>query len=84
MSFSSGSLGLHTSFIFVYGSSVSLKEKKNHFFRFGTPIAGPGGQINNMKLKSSGGPRWRRVVFKISGAALAGTTQNNIDPKVHM
>lgn len=37
-----------------------------------------------MKLKSSGGPRWRRVVFKISGAALAGTTQNNIDPKVHM
>ncbi|XP_031103643.1 uncharacterized protein LOC116007176 [Ipomoea triloba] len=52
--------------------------------RFGTPIAGPGGQINNMKLKSSGGPRWRRVVFKISGAALAGTTQNNIDPKVAM
>nr|GMD44892.1 uridylate kinase [Ipomoea batatas] len=60
------------------------RKKKNHFFRFGTPIAGPGGQINNMKLKSSGGPRWRRVVFKISGAALAGTTQNNIDPKVAM
>ncbi|KAL3642649.1 hypothetical protein CASFOL_013464 [Castilleja foliolosa] len=28
--------------------------------------------------------RWRRVVFKISGGALAGTSPNNIDPKVAM
>ncbi|PRQ54073.1 putative UMP kinase [Rosa chinensis] len=26
--------------------------------------------------------KWRRVVFKVSGAALAGTAANNIDPKV--
>jgi uridylate kinase len=29
-------------------------------------------------------PKWRRVVFKISGVALAGTGPNNIDPKVAM
>lgn len=44
-----------------------------------TPI--PTGQINNVKAKPN--PRWRRVVFKISGVALAGTGQNNIDSKVY-
>lgn len=83
MSFSSGSLGLRPSLIFLC-MDHQLHYLKNSFFRFGTAITGPGGQINNMKLKSSSGPRWRRVVFKISGAALAGTTQNNIDPKVYM
>lgn len=55
--------------------------------RYGTAVAGPSGQI--VKSKSSVGPRWRRVVLKISGAALAGATQktndpNNVDPKVAM
>lgn len=36
----------------------------------------------NIKSKSLTNPRWRRVVFKISGAALAGTVPQNIDPKV--
>lgn len=50
-------------------------------------MAGPCGQI--VKSKSSIGPRWRRVVLKISGAALAGATPNtndpnNIDPKVNL
>lgn len=37
-----------------------------------------------MKTKSlSNPPRWRRVVFKISGAALAGNDPQNVDPKVH-
>lgn len=43
----------------------------------------PVGQINNVKSKSISNPRWRRVVFKISGAALAGTGPHNIDPKVY-
>lgn len=47
----------------------------------------PSGQI--VKAKSSMSPRWRRVVLKISGAALAGMTPNtndanNIDPKVNL
>lgn len=40
------------------------------------------GQMNNMKPKSTANHRWQRVVFKISGAALAGTAPNNIDSKV--
>ncbi|KAF6146790.1 hypothetical protein GIB67_007504 [Kingdonia uniflora] len=40
------------------------------------------GLVNNLKSKSSPNPRWRRVVFKISGAALAGNGSQNIDPKV--
>ncbi|KAL1193936.1 Uridylate kinase PUMPKIN [Cardamine amara subsp. amara] len=42
----------------------------------------PGVQINNVKSKATSNPRWRRVVLKISGAALACTGPNNIDPKV--
>ncbi|CAL1386924.1 unnamed protein product [Linum trigynum] len=38
---------------------------------------------NNLKPKSMPNLKWRRVVFKISGAALAGNCQN-IDPKVAM
>ncbi|MBA0833367.1 hypothetical protein Goarm_017687 [Gossypium armourianum] len=41
----------------------------------------PVGQMITMKSKS---PKWRRVVFKISGAALACTGPPNIDPKVAM
>ncbi|CAI0410764.1 unnamed protein product [Linum tenue] len=36
---------------------------------------------NSLKSKSMPNLKWRRVVFKISGAALAGNCQN-IDPKV--
>ncbi|KAJ8537709.1 hypothetical protein K7X08_014249 [Anisodus acutangulus] len=55
--------------------------------RYGTAVPSPSGQI--VKSKSSMGPRWRRVVLKISGAALAGATPNtndpnNLDPKVAM
>ncbi|KAF2545400.1 hypothetical protein F2Q70_00023701 [Brassica cretica] len=42
----------------------------------------PGVQINNVKSKATSNPRWRRVVLKISGAALACTGPNNIDPKI--
>lgn len=42
----------------------------------------PGVQINNVKSKATSNPRWRRVVLKISGAALACTDPNNIDPKI--
>lgn len=42
----------------------------------------PGVQLSNVKSKVTSNPRWRRVVLKISGAALACTGPNNIDPKV--
>lgn len=50
--------------------------------RYGTTAVSPGAQINSIKSKSTTSARWRRVVFKISGGALAGTAQQNIDPKV--
>ncbi|XP_043705541.1 uridylate kinase-like, partial [Telopea speciosissima] len=51
-------------------------------YRYGISTPSPGGLPNNMKSKSLTNHRWRRVVFKISGAALAGTVPQNIDPKV--
>uniref|UniRef100_A0A5B7ATS9 UMP kinase n=1 Tax=Davidia involucrata TaxID=16924 RepID=A0A5B7ATS9_DAVIN len=62
------------------GSANSLRPSK----RYGITTPSPSGQINNIKSKSSTNPRWRRVVFKISGAALSGTSPHNIDPKVAM
>ncbi|KAL0333430.1 UNVERIFIED_CONTAM: Uridylate kinase [Sesamum angustifolium] len=67
------------------GVSYSTRQSK----RLGTITNSPGGQINSVKSKPSNSLRWRRVVFKISGAALAGSAPNsvdpnNIDPKVAM
>ncbi|CAA0830370.1 aspartate/glutamate/uridylate kinase family protein [Striga hermonthica] len=62
------------------GSSYSARQSKS---RLGTLVANPVGQVMNVK-KASTNLRWRRVVFKISGGALSGTTPNNIDPKVAM
>ncbi|KAK9921130.1 hypothetical protein M0R45_029656 [Rubus argutus] len=44
-------------------------------------ITSPASQMNKQPKISL---KWRRVVFKISGAALAGTAANNIDPKLTM
>ncbi|XP_024031900.1 uncharacterized protein LOC21395978 isoform X1 [Morus notabilis] len=52
--------------------------------RYATTTASSAGQMNNMKPKSITAPKWRRVVFKISGAALSGAAPNNIDSKVVM
>lgn len=62
------------------GSASLLRHSK----RYGTATSSAGGQIVSLKSKSTTNPRWRRVVFKISGAALAGTGSHNIDPKVAM
>ncbi|KAJ4969622.1 hypothetical protein NE237_002721 [Protea cynaroides] len=59
-------------------SSSILRQNKRH----GISTPSPGSLLNNMKSNSMTNPRWRRVVFKISGAALAGTAPQNIDPKV--
>ncbi|GER45410.1 homeodomain-like [Striga asiatica] len=61
------------------GSLYPARQSK----RLGTLAANLVGQVMNPK-KASTNLRWRRVVFKISGGALAGTTPNNIDPKVAM
>ncbi|KAF8042545.1 hypothetical protein BT93_A1008, partial [Corymbia citriodora subsp. variegata] len=61
-------------------SATSVKQSK----RYAVVTPCQGNPVNNIKSKSLSSPRWRRVVFKISGAALAGTGQNNIDPKVAM
>lgn len=66
--------------VVVAGSSNPVRQSK----RYGTGTPSTGGQTVNIKSKSLGNPRWRRVVFKISGAALAGTVPQNIDPKVAM
>ncbi|GFZ10775.1 aspartate/glutamate/uridylate kinase family protein [Actinidia rufa] len=62
----------------VAGTSNSVRQSK----RYGTATPSPGGQIIALKSKPLTNPRWRRVVFKISGTALAGTVPQNIDPKL--
>lgn len=64
----------------IVASGNMLRQSK----RFAMASPSPVGQMNNVKSKSISNPRWRRVVFKISGAALAGTGPHNIDPKVAM
>lgn len=49
------------------------------FSRNANAITSPASQMNKQPKICL---KWRRVVFKISGAALAGTAANNIDPKV--
>ncbi|KAF5473769.1 hypothetical protein F2P56_005730 [Juglans regia] len=61
------------------GSSASTPRQTK---RSTIAMPGPVGQVNNVKPKSISNPRWRRVVFKVSGVALAGSGPNNIDPKV--
>ncbi|GMY25085.1 Uridylate kinase [Fagus crenata] len=61
------------------GSSATTPRQSK---RSAIAMPGPVGPIINVKSKSMSNPRWRRVVFKVSGVALAGTGPNNIDPKV--
>ncbi|KMT06386.1 hypothetical protein BVRB_7g160650 [Beta vulgaris subsp. vulgaris] len=61
------------------GGSSGRQQKR---YSVGTP--GSLGQVNNMKSKPISNSKWQRVVFKISGAALAGNGPHNIDPKVVM
>ncbi|KAM1221549.1 hypothetical protein FF1_009263 [Malus domestica] len=53
------------------------------FGRYGTTVSSPVGKMNN-KVKSAPSIKWRRVVFKISSAALAGTAPNNVDSMLAM
>ncbi|XP_076947119.1 uncharacterized protein LOC143618953 [Bidens hawaiensis] len=64
----------------VGGVSASGRQSK----RYTTATSSPSGQITNMEPKSVASPRWQRVVFKISGAALGGTGSESTDPKVAM
>ncbi|CAI9289541.1 unnamed protein product [Lactuca saligna] len=65
----------------VGGINSSVRQSK----RYTTATFSPNGhQITNMEPKSVTNPRWRRVVFKISGSAFTGTDSQNIDPKVVM
>ncbi|KAI4349042.1 hypothetical protein L6164_009690 [Bauhinia variegata] len=52
--------------------------------RYGAVMASSGGQANSMKSKAMSNFRWRRVILKISGVALTGSDNCNIDPKVAM
>lgn len=61
------------------GGNSGRQQKR---YSVGTP--GSLGQVNNMKSKSISNSKWQRVVFKISGAALAGNGPHNVDPKVVM
>ncbi|XP_071690655.1 uncharacterized protein [Rutidosis leptorrhynchoides] len=52
--------------------------------RYTTATSSPSCQITTIKPKPVTNARWRRVVFKISGASLAGTDSQSVDPKVAM
>ncbi|CAD5178136.1 unnamed protein product [Musa acuminata subsp. malaccensis] len=62
------------------GPPAVMRQIKRH------PIA-PSGPLStniNSKMKSLSNPRWKRVILKISGMALAGAGPQNVDPKVIM
>lgn len=81
---------MHKRSLALFLSSLSLSRCSeiesfwlcNSCFRYPLITYNPGVQLNNVKSKATSNPRWRRVVLKISGAALACTGPNNIDPKV--
>ncbi|KAL6569071.1 hypothetical protein OROGR_000796 [Orobanche gracilis] len=52
--------------------------------RYGVATPSNGTHLNSMKSKPLPNLRWRRVILKISGAALTGSDTCNIDPKVAM
>ncbi|OIV98194.1 hypothetical protein TanjilG_11591 [Lupinus angustifolius] len=52
--------------------------------RYGVATPSNGAHLNSMKSKPLPNLRWRRVILKISGAALTGSDTCNIDPKVAM
>ncbi|XP_076932338.1 uncharacterized protein LOC143597839 [Bidens hawaiensis] len=52
--------------------------------RYATATSSPSCQLTTIKSKPVASARWRRVVFKISGASLAGTGPHSADPKVAM
>ncbi|WCJ34391.1 aspartate/glutamate/uridylate kinase family protein [Euphorbia peplus] len=66
------------------GGSSATPVRQNKRYATPTATASPISQTDNIKAKSMTNTRWRRVVLKISGIALAGSGPNNIDPKVMM
>lgn len=48
------------------------------------PTTSVASQTISVKVKQAPRLRWRRVVFKISGVALAGSSSGNFDPKVRL
>ncbi|KAI7738266.1 hypothetical protein M8C21_014432 [Ambrosia artemisiifolia] len=65
------------------GSGMSSPGRQGNK-RYATATSSPGCQITSIKPKPVTNARWRRVVFKISGASLAGTGSHSADPKVAM
>ncbi|XP_073099580.1 uncharacterized protein [Elaeis guineensis] len=64
----------------ICGSAVVTRQMK----RYSLVASGHVNLTNNSKMKSLTNPRWKRVVLKISGAALVGAGPQNVDPKVTM
>lgn len=59
-----------------------LKQDYTCMCRYSLVASGHVNLTNNSKMKSLTNPRWKRVVLKISGAALVGSGPQNVDPKV--
>ncbi|KAM7264355.1 hypothetical protein ACFE04_002038 [Oxalis oulophora] len=72
--------GLSTASVASVAPLHSIRQAK----RFSTSASSPARQITLAKPRAVTNPKWRRVVFKISGVALTGTGPNNIDSKVAM
>ncbi|KAJ6828443.1 uncharacterized protein M6B38_286575 [Iris pallida] len=62
------------------GSSIAAMRQVK---RYSVAACGSPSLANNFNKKMSN-PRWKRVVLKISGAALTGSGPQNVDPKVIM
>ncbi|GKD71343.1 aspartate/glutamate/uridylate kinase, partial [Tanacetum coccineum] len=67
---------------YVAPCAMMIHTSKNvNIQRYAPATSSPSCQITIEKQKPVTNARWRRVVFNISGASLAGTGARNVDPK---
>ncbi|KAJ9559164.1 hypothetical protein OSB04_013778 [Centaurea solstitialis] len=66
------------------GGMSSPVRQSNKRYATATATSSPSCQMTTIKPKPITNARWRRVVFKISGASLTGTSSHSVDPKVAM
>eukprot|EP00250_Pteridium_aquilinum_P025167 c3025_g1_i1 orf=660-1685(-) len=68
----------------VSSSEVISEVFRNVDFTYSSSCSSKLDLLSGAKIDSFATPKWRRVLLKISGEALAGDGQQNIDPKITM
>ncbi|KAI5066198.1 hypothetical protein GOP47_0018822 [Adiantum capillus-veneris] len=81
-------LGLSSSSLLSSHRNPSLRAVSEAYgdvgFGFSSSCASTLNLLSGAKIDSLATPKWRRVLLKVSGEALSGDGQQNIDPKITM